>query len=94
MEVENYKKVVPASEQFLTVEDLTDEDNEIVFVQHPEGIDVQLLKSAVFNFKERAKVDVVNMRNTNVYPLAFDGEGLTVSRSVDRYVVVCTKEKL
>lgn len=81
--------VAPASENYLTLEDLTNPRNELVFVQHSEDISADVVKRAVFDFA--SGLEVVHMQGQSVYPLAFSDNGLTVSRKAD-YVVVCANE--
>lgn len=79
--------VAPASENYVTIEDLTNEENELIFVQHPASLSSDVVKKAVFDF-ERKGLDVAYVKGQSVYPMAFNDNGLTVSRKAE-YVIVC-----
>jgi hypothetical protein len=87
-------RVVPKQESFLTAEELEDEENEFVFVQHGVDLNRDLLEQSVRRYLEgrrphRCELTEIELQNA-VYPVAFDGNGFLVSRPVDRYLFANT----
>jgi hypothetical protein len=83
-------RLVPAQEQFLTADELEDEDSELVFVQHAAEVDRERLAVDVgryFAGKRQKCFCLTEIEPQNaVYPVGFDGNGLRVSRPLTRYL--------
>lgn len=86
-------RLEPEGDAFLTIEDLENEANEIIFVQHPPEMSSAEAKELALG-KRRRHGRVSTVPNaTAIYPVAFTNDGgLAVSRPVDKYVVVAQTE--
>ena len=88
--------VIPTSEVYLTLEELADPDNEIIFVQHPEEIDQKDIEEALklsLSRKHSKGVKLTAMDENPCYPLGFGDNQMHIIRKFDRYFVALPKEE-
>jgi len=81
---------VPNNDSFLSINELNDPDNEIIFVQHPRDVPTEKVAQCL---KKRVHTGTNNglmfteISDPKIYPVAFGNGDLVVSKKVDRYFV-------
>ena len=86
-------RLEPAGDAFVTQEDLENEANEIVFVQHPPEMSQKEVEELAFGKRHKHGRVTTVPNPPPVYPMAFTPDGcLVLSRTVDKYVVLSQNE--
>ena len=87
--------IIPTSEEFLTLEELADPDNEIIFVQHPEELNQKDVEEALnlhLNKKHSKGIRLTSMDESPCYPLGFGDDQMHIIRKFDKYFVALPKD--
>ena len=87
---------IPTEEPHITLDDIKDEKNELIFVQHSETIPTKMILQALqdkFNNKSNKSVKIEEHEgNSEVYPLGIENGSLFLVRPVDHYFVALQNE--
>ena len=89
-------QIVPSEEVYLTEEDLSNPDNEIIFVQHPEQMATEQVREALeihLNKKHSKGIKLENMGDSPCYPFGFGDNEMHITRKFDKYYVAFPKDE-
>ena len=84
--------VKPSTNNYITLEELTDPDNEIIFVQHSEDISSEMIAKELFNPTTEKELLISQIPSqVPIYPVAFGEDSIHTIKAVDRYCVATHK---
>lgn len=81
-------KAVPAGEPSITLDDISNGDYELLFVQHPEDMGIKQIEHAL---KQQGRSIGLTEVGSKAYPVAIDNGDLCISRPADHYFVAYYK---
>ena len=83
--------VIP-EDQYITLKELCDEDNEIIFVQHSKEIPADQISKELFQPTSKKSLLISSIASQiPVYPVAFDDGKIHIARPVDGYYIATKK---
>ena len=93
----NLQAVIPTDPEYVTLEDLLNQDNEIIFIQHADTFTKSEIEEAFYlhvHKKHSKKIKLADMGDSPCYPVGFGNNEMHVIKKFDKYFVAYEKEQL